>query len=80
MISTVTILGTSTAISEFFLLHLRYFVISHLSVIVPSSGFRLTVNALHEHNGGKNPFIAELFEEMDIDILDFQVTAHTVST
>lgn len=39
-----------------------------------------TVNALHEHNGGKNPFIAELFEEMDIDLLDFQVPAHTVCT
>lgn len=24
--------------------------------------------------------LAELFEEMDIDILDFHVTAHTVST
>lgn len=38
------------------------------------------VNALHEHNGGKNPFRYKLFEEMDIDILDFQVNAHTVPT
>lgn len=41
MVSPVTILGTSTAISESFLFHLRYFVISHLLVIVFSSGFRL---------------------------------------
>lgn len=27
---------------------------------------------------GKTLLIAELFEEMDIDILDFQVTAHSV--
>lgn len=29
---------------------------------------------------GKTLLLAELFEEMDINILDFQVTAHTVST
>lgn len=49
-------------------------------MVVSSSGFRLVQRkpgALHEYKGGKKPFIAELSQDLDIGILDFEVTPHT---